>query len=73
MRRGIGHPARLWPSQGWVNDLEEEALKGKDTNEVTVPLSLLLLSPKKKTISVIAQKLPRRGFFSITAFIDSKN
>ena len=30
---GIGHPARLCPSEGWVNDLEQDALEGEDTNE----------------------------------------
>ena len=30
---GIGHPARLCPSEGWVNDLEQDAPEGEDTNE----------------------------------------
>ena len=30
---GIGHPARLCPSEGWVNDLEEDTPEGEDTNE----------------------------------------
>ena len=30
---GIGHPARLCPSEGWVNDLEEDEPEGEDTNE----------------------------------------
>ena len=29
---GIGHPARLCPSEGWVNDLEQDAPEGEDTN-----------------------------------------
>ena len=29
----IGHPARLCPSEGWVNDLEQDAPEGEDTNE----------------------------------------
>ena len=31
--RRIGHPARLCPSEGWVNDLEQDAPDGEDTNE----------------------------------------
>ena len=31
--RGIGHPARLCPSERWVNDLEQDAPEGEDTNE----------------------------------------
>ena len=31
--RRIGHPARLCPSEGWVNDLEQDARDGEDTNE----------------------------------------
>ena len=30
---GIGHPARLCPSEGWVNDLEQDTPEGEDTNE----------------------------------------
>ena len=30
---GIGHPARLCPSEGWVNGLEQDAPEGEDTNE----------------------------------------
>ena len=30
---GIGHPATLCPSDGWVNDLEQDAPEGEDTNE----------------------------------------
>ena len=30
---GIGHPARLCPSEGWVNDSEQDAPEGEDTNE----------------------------------------
>ena len=30
---GIGHPARLCPSEGWVDDLEQDTPKGEDTNE----------------------------------------
>ena len=30
---GAGHTARLCPSEGWVNDLEEDAPDGEDTNE----------------------------------------
>ena len=30
---GIGHPARLCPSEGCVNDLEQGAPEGEDTNE----------------------------------------
>ena len=30
---GIGHPARLCPSEGWVNDLEQDAPEGEDTDE----------------------------------------
>ena len=30
---GIGHPARFCPSEGWVNDLEQEMPEGEDTNE----------------------------------------
>ena len=30
---GIGHPVRLCPSEGWVNDLEQDAPEGEDTNE----------------------------------------
>ena len=30
---GIGHPARLCPSEGWVNDLEQDTPVGEDTNE----------------------------------------
>ena len=30
---GIGHPARLCTSEGWVKDLEQDALEGEDTNE----------------------------------------
>ena len=30
---GIGYPARLCSSEGRVNDLEEEALKGEHINE----------------------------------------
>ena len=30
---GIGHTARLCPSEGWVNDLEQDAPEGEDTNE----------------------------------------
>ena len=30
---GSGHPARLCPSGGRVNDLEEDALEDEDTNE----------------------------------------
>ena len=30
---GIGHSARLCPSEGWVNDLEQDAPEGEDTNE----------------------------------------
>ena len=30
---GIGHPARLRPSEGWVNDLEQDTPEGEDTNE----------------------------------------
>ena len=30
---GIGHPARLCSSEGWVNDLEQDAPEGEDTNE----------------------------------------
>ena len=30
---GIGHRARLRPSEGWVNDLEQGASQGEDTNE----------------------------------------
>ena len=30
---GIGHPARLCPSEGWVTDLEQDAPEGEDTNE----------------------------------------
>ena len=29
---GIGHPARLCFSEGWVNDLEQDAPEGEDTN-----------------------------------------
>ena len=28
---GIGHPARLRPSEGWVRDLEQDAPDGEDT------------------------------------------
>ena len=31
--RMIGHPARLCPSEGWVNDLEQDTPEGEDTNE----------------------------------------
>ena len=30
---GIGHPARLCPSAGWVDDLEQDTPEGEDTNE----------------------------------------
>ena len=30
---GIGYPARLCSSDGWVNDLKEEALEGEHINE----------------------------------------
>ena len=30
---GVGHPARLCTSEAWVNDLEQAAPKGEDTNE----------------------------------------
>ena len=30
---GIGHPARMCPSEGWVNDLEQDTPEGEDTNE----------------------------------------
>ena len=30
---GIGHPAGLCPSEGWVNDLEQDAPEGENTNE----------------------------------------
>ena len=30
---GIGHTARLRPSEGWVHDLEQDAPEGEDTNE----------------------------------------
>ena len=30
---GIGHPARLCSSEGWVDDLEQDAPEGEDTNE----------------------------------------
>ena len=30
---GIGHPARLCPRKGWVNDLEQDAPEGEDTDE----------------------------------------
>ena len=30
---GIGHTARLCPSEGWVNDLEQDTPDGEDTNE----------------------------------------
>ena len=30
---GIGHPARLCSSDGWVNDLEEDTIEGEDTDE----------------------------------------
>ena len=30
---GIGHPASFCSSEGWVNDLEEDAPEGGDTNE----------------------------------------
>ena len=30
---GIGHLARLCSGGGWVNDLEEDAPEGEDTNE----------------------------------------
>ena len=30
---GIGHPARLCSSEGWVDDLEKDAHEGEDTNE----------------------------------------
>ena len=30
---GIGHQARLCPSEGWVNDLEQDTPEGEDTNE----------------------------------------
>ena len=30
---GIGHPARLCSSGGWVNDLEEDAPEGEETNQ----------------------------------------
>ena len=30
---GIGHTARLCPSEGWVNDLEQDAPEGEDSNE----------------------------------------
>ena len=30
---GIRHPARLCPSEGWVNDLEQDAPEGEDTDE----------------------------------------
>ena len=30
---GIGYPARLCSSNGWVNDLKEEALEGEHINE----------------------------------------
>ena len=30
---GIGHPARVCPSEGWVNDLEQDAPEREDTNE----------------------------------------
>ena len=29
----IGHPARLCSSEGWVNDFEQDAPEGEDTNE----------------------------------------
>ena len=31
--RGIWHPARSCPSEGWVNDLEQDAPEAEDTNE----------------------------------------
>ena len=30
---GIGYPVRLCSSDGWVNDLKEEALQGEHVNE----------------------------------------
>ena len=30
---GIGHPARLCSSEGWVNDLEQDVPEGENTNE----------------------------------------
>ena len=30
---GTGHTARLCASEGWVNDLEQDAPEGEDTNE----------------------------------------
>ena len=30
---GIGHPARMCASEGWVNDVERNAPEGEDTNE----------------------------------------
>ena len=33
VRGGIGHPARLCSSEGWVNDLEQDVPKEEDTNE----------------------------------------
>ena len=29
----IGHPASLLPSEGWVNDLEQDTPEGEDTNK----------------------------------------
>ena len=29
---GIGHPARLCASEGWVNDLEQDTPEGEDTS-----------------------------------------
>ena len=37
---GIGHPARLCPSEGWVNDLEQDAPEGEDTEEDDETLQL---------------------------------
>ena len=33
MLRVRRHPARLCPSEGWVNDLEQDAPEGENTNE----------------------------------------
>ena len=30
---GIGHPARLCPSEGWVNDFDQDTPDGEHTNE----------------------------------------